>query len=158
ATALAGATSYCWAAVSFGRTFQNCSADPVEEIPGGAAGVNPGELTITAEARNAAGEVIETETIRVAFYARTLLRTPLPGERFDRGELIRVRFNDIPTGTDYCATLRQGGVDRDTRCDGDATVTFRTAGLAEGSATISAEVRRGTDVIGRQTILVEIER
>lgn len=155
ANAITGAEKYCWTITSPGKTVEKCLSGTGFSLPGGEAGVNPGPVRVTAVAKDDGGAVLESQNMALNLVARDLLKDPSPGDEFEAGDSIRARFEDIPSATNYCITLSQGTVQLPTRCDNDDRVSVRIRRFSEGQIKIAAEVFRGQQSIGRQSIVVD---
>ena len=150
-----GATSYCWSVASVGETLQQCSDQTTLNVPAGEAGVNPGPVTVTAEAVDALGAPIVTDTVSITVMARDIIDLPAAGQVFALDQAIQVQFDSVPTATQLCATIRQGGEDIITACDPGGQVTFTPAGLPEGPISLSTQALRGAEVIGSQLLILD---
>ena len=146
------AVRYCWELESADTTVQECNAGTGYALPGGAAGVDPGIVIVTAEAQDAGGAVLNSETMTIKVIARDLIESPSPNSDYDQGDDVRVDFEDIPTATEYCVTLVQDSISLPTVCENDDRVSVRLRRFDTGPVTVNAEVMRGQQVIGRQSI------
>lgn len=152
------AVRYCWKLESADKNVQECSADTDYALPGGKAGVNPGIVVVSAQAQDADGAVLNSETMTLKVIARNIIDAPAAGENYDRGDDLRVDFEEIPTATEYCVTLVQDSLTLPTVCDNDDRVTIRLRRFSDGPVTVQAEVMRSAQIIGRQTIEIDYNR
>ena len=156
ARSVTGAAEYCWQLVSSGKTVEGCETGTSFVLPAGIDGVNPGSVLVTVEAKDDAGEVMETESINLTILARQVVRSPETGDSFEPDEAITVTFAELPAATSYCVTLGQGEEELPEVCSPDPTVLVELDGFSNGPVDLSTEVFRGGQIIGRQTVRLTV--